>query len=70
MMVLGRLVEQLTGKTPDKALHDNRTTPLGLTDTGFRPLKWVADKQRLVATDARTSRGLLRGTVHDDDGVY
>lgn len=66
LMVLGRLVEKLTGKSLDKALRDSITTPLGLKDTGFRPLKWVADKQRLVATDARTSRGLLRGTVHDD----
>jgi CubicO group peptidase (beta-lactamase class C family) len=66
LMVLGRLVEKLTGKTLDKALRDNLTTPLGLTDTGFRPLNWVTDRQRLVATDARTSRGLLRGTVHDD----
>jgi CubicO group peptidase (beta-lactamase class C family) len=66
LMVLGRLVERLTGKSLDKALRDNLTTPLGLKDTGFTPLKWIADKQRLVATDARSSRGLLRGTVHDD----
>lgn len=66
LMVLGRLVEKFTGKTLDKAVRDNITTPLGLKDTGFLPLKWVTDKQRLVATDARTSRGLLRGTVHDD----
>ena len=66
LMVLGRLVEKLTGKSLDKAVRDNITTPLGLKDTGFLPLNWVADKQRLVATDARTSRGLLRGTVHDD----
>ncbi|GAA2563495.1 hypothetical protein GCM10010435_39470 [Winogradskya consettensis] len=66
LMVLGRLVEKLTGKSLDKALKDNLVTPLGLKDTGFLPLKWVSDKQRLVATDARTSRGLLRGTVHDD----
>ncbi len=65
LMVLGRLVEKLTGKTLDRALRDNLTTPLGLKDTGFTPLKW-ADRDRLVATDARTSRGLLRGTVHDD----
>ena len=65
-MVLGRLVEKLTGKSLDAALRDNLTTPLGLRDTGYRPLDRVADKQRLVATDARTSRGLLRGTVHDD----
>jgi len=66
LMVLGRLVEKLTGKTLDKAVRDTITTPLGLKDTGFLPLHWVGDKQRLVATDARTSRGLLRGTVHDD----
>lgn len=66
LMVLGRLVEKLTGATLDKAVRDNLTTPLGLEDTGFKPLTWVADKNRLVATDARTSRGLLRGTVHDD----
>jgi len=66
LMVLGRLVEKLTGKTLDRAVRDNLTTPLGLKDTGFLPLKWVTDKQRLVATDARSSRGLLRGTVHDD----
>ncbi|WP_305787278.1 serine hydrolase domain-containing protein [Symbioplanes lichenis] len=66
LMVLGRLVEKLTGKSLDKAVRDNLTTPMGLTDTGFLPLKWVKDKGRLVATDARTSRGLLRGTVHDD----
>jgi CubicO group peptidase (beta-lactamase class C family) len=65
LMVLGRLVEKLTGKTLDRALRDVVTTPLGLKDTGFTPLKW-ADRNRLVATDARTSRGLLRGTVHDD----
>ncbi|MFI5889121.1 serine hydrolase domain-containing protein [Actinoplanes sp. NPDC051513] len=66
LMVLGRLVEKFTGKSLDKALRDNITTPLGLKDTGFQPLKWVSNKARLVATDARTSRGLLRGTVHDD----
>jgi CubicO group peptidase (beta-lactamase class C family) len=66
LMLLGRLVEKLTGKSLDKALRDNLLTPLGLKDTGFQPLKWVSDKNRLVATDARSSRGLLRGTVHDD----
>jgi CubicO group peptidase (beta-lactamase class C family) len=65
LMVLGRLVEKFTGKSLDKAVRDLITTPMGLTDTGFTPLKW-APKDRLVATDARTSRGLLLGTVHDD----
>ncbi|MEV6492253.1 serine hydrolase domain-containing protein [Actinoplanes sp. NPDC051633] len=65
LMVLGKLVETLTGSTLDKAVRDQITGPLGLRDTGFKPLGW-AKKSRLVATDARTSRGLLRGVVHDD----
>jgi CubicO group peptidase (beta-lactamase class C family) len=66
LMVLGRLVEKVTGVSLVKAVRDNLTTPLGLKDTGFLPKKWVSDTSRLVATDARTARGLLRGTVHDD----
>ncbi|GAA0802464.1 hypothetical protein Sya03_04590 [Spirilliplanes yamanashiensis] len=63
-MVLAQLVEKVTGRPLDAALRDDVTGPLGLTGTGFRPLTWVGDRDRLVATDAR--RGLLRGTVHDD----
>jgi CubicO group peptidase (beta-lactamase class C family) len=69
LMVLGQLVEKVTGKALDVALRDAVTGPLALTDTGFKPLTWLgatARADRLVATDARSSRGLLRGTVQDD----
>ncbi|WP_089247430.1 serine hydrolase domain-containing protein [Asanoa hainanensis] len=69
LMVAAFLVEQLTGEPLDRALKTGITGPLGLRDTGFKPLTWLskdAQAKRLVATDARTSRGLLRGTVHDD----
>ncbi|MEV0715047.1 serine hydrolase domain-containing protein [Asanoa sp. NPDC050611] len=69
LMVAAALVEQVTGQSLDAALKSRLTGPLGLRDTGFKPLSWLsrADQAaRLVATDARTSRGLLRGTVHDD----
>jgi CubicO group peptidase (beta-lactamase class C family) len=66
LMVLGRLVEKFAGAPLDQVVRHQLTGPLGLRDTGFRPLTWVRDRNRLVATDARTSRGLLRGTVHDD----
>ncbi len=68
-MVLGQLVEKLTGLALDAALRRGVTAPLGLRETGFLPLQWVARADRatrLVATDARSSRGLLRGVVHDD----
>ncbi|MEU7607998.1 serine hydrolase domain-containing protein [Micromonospora sp. NPDC049204] len=69
LMVAGRIVEKATGQRLDQALKSNLTGPLGLRDTGFNPNTWLsgtAKADRLVATDARSSRGLLRGTVHDD----
>ncbi|MEU4555045.1 serine hydrolase domain-containing protein [Micromonospora violae] len=69
LMVAGKIVEKVTGQRLDQALRTNLTNPLGLRDTGFNPASWMsttAKTGRLVATDARSSRGLLRGTVHDD----
>ncbi|MFI7663003.1 serine hydrolase domain-containing protein [Micromonospora parva] len=69
LMVAGKIVEKVTGQRLDQALRTNLTSPLGLRDTGFNPNSWLsaaAKASRLVATDARSSRGLLRGVVHDD----
>jgi serine-type D-Ala-D-Ala carboxypeptidase len=68
LMVLGQLVEKVAGRALDDLVRTELTGPLGLRETGFRPLEWLspADRAtRLVATDARSSRGLLRGQVHD-----
>lgn len=69
LMVLGKLVEKLTAQPLDQALRTHVTGPLGLRDTGFLPPQWLSAADmasRMVATDARSSRGLLRGVVHDD----
>jgi CubicO group peptidase (beta-lactamase class C family) len=69
LMVLAQLVEQVTGQRLDQALADGITGPMGLTTTGFTPTTWLSTEDiaaRMVATDARSSRGLLRGVVHDD----
>jgi len=66
LMVAAQLVEKVTGTTLDRALKAELAGPLGLRDTGFKPMGWLSAKERLVATDARSSRGLLRGVVHDD----
>ncbi|GAB3938392.1 hypothetical protein GCM10027614_18370 [Micromonospora vulcania] len=69
LMAAGKIVEKVTGQRLDQALKTNLTGPLGLRDTGFKPNTWLssgAKATRLVATDARSSRGLLRGVVHDD----
>ncbi|MFI5912326.1 serine hydrolase domain-containing protein [Dactylosporangium sp. NPDC051541] len=69
LLLTQQILEKLTGKPLEQQVKTELTGPLGLRDTGFKPLGWLsaADRAaRLVATDARTSRGLLRGTVHDD----
>jgi CubicO group peptidase (beta-lactamase class C family) len=68
LMLAGLIVERLTGMRLDEATRTQITEPLGLRDTGFTPMLWLAaaGQDRLVATDARSSRGLLRGVVHDD----
>ena len=69
LLVLQQILEKITGKPLDQLVRSELTGPLGLRDTGFNPLRWLgpADRTaRLVATDARSSRGLLRGVVHDD----
>jgi CubicO group peptidase (beta-lactamase class C family) len=69
LLILQKILEKVTGRPLDQLVRTEVATPLGLRDTGFTPLNWLspADRaNRLVATDARTSRGLLRGVVHDD----
>ena len=68
LMLAGLIVERLTGMRLDAAVRAQITEPLGLRDTGYTPTSWLpeAARNRLVATDARSSRGLLRGVVHDD----
>ncbi|MER7283685.1 serine hydrolase domain-containing protein [Dactylosporangium sp. NPDC000244] len=69
LLLTQQILEKLTGKPLDQQVKNEITGPLGLRDTGFKPKNWLsaADQaNRLAATDARTSRGLLRGTVHDD----
>ncbi|MEV0809841.1 serine hydrolase domain-containing protein [Micromonospora sp. NPDC050200] len=69
LMVVGKLVEKVTGQRLDQALKTGLTDPLGLRWTGFNPSTWLSATDRatrMVATDARSSRGLLRGVVHDD----
>jgi CubicO group peptidase (beta-lactamase class C family) len=66
LLIAAQIVEKVTGKRLDRALRAGIVAPLRLRDTGYLPRSWVSDDERLVATDARSSRGLLRGVVHDD----
>ena len=59
-MVLGRVVERLTGRTLDEFTREEIYKPLGMLDTGFRP----ADPARVAPTEPADGE-MLRGLVHD-----
>jgi CubicO group peptidase (beta-lactamase class C family) len=63
LMLLGQIVEAITGYPLDELVRLLVVEPLRLRDTGFRPLSWLpeAEWSRLVATE--TSCPL--GVVHD-----
>jgi CubicO group peptidase (beta-lactamase class C family) len=67
MITLGKLVELTSGTTLDVAVREGITAPLGMADTGYNPS--ADDIDRIVATEDQpwTGRGVIRGTVHDEN---
>lgn len=67
LITLGVLVERLTGDRLDEVVADRITRPLRMTDTGFNPP--AAKLDRIVATEfqATPPRGMVRGSVHDEN---
>jgi len=64
LITLGRLLERVGGVPLDDLVRRHVTDPLGLRDTRFNP---DADPERMVATEAKPGRGLVRGVVHDEN---
>lgn len=64
-IILGRIIENVTGATLDQYAHKNIFEPLEMMDTGYNP----KDKERCAPTEARADRvynGMLQGQVHDE----
>jgi CubicO group peptidase (beta-lactamase class C family) len=67
MITLGKLVELASGRPLDVVVREGITDPLGMVDTGYNP---PADRiDRIVATEDQpwTGRGVIRGSVHDEN---
>jgi uncharacterized protein YbbC (DUF1343 family)/CubicO group peptidase (beta-lactamase class C family) len=62
-LVLGRLVERVSGQSLDAFARENIFEPLHMTDTGFRP-GGTGPTARVAPTEKADGR-MLRGTVHD-----
>jgi CubicO group peptidase (beta-lactamase class C family) len=67
LITLGVLVERLTGKKLDEVVADRITRPLGMVDTGYNPPASKLD--RIAATEYQVTppRGMIRGSVHDEN---
>jgi CubicO group peptidase (beta-lactamase class C family) len=77
MILLGALVERVSGETLDAFLEARVFEPLGLEDTGFNPLQWGGASPfrfaasasplltRIAPTEHTASRGHIHGVVHD-----
>ncbi|MCU1535879.1 MAG: estB [Humibacillus sp.] len=75
LIALGVLVERLRGAPLDVVVHERISTPLGMTDTGYRPTdrrptdRRPTDRRRTAATEFQASppRGLVHDQVHDEN---
>ncbi|WP_059005756.1 serine hydrolase domain-containing protein [Streptomyces specialis] len=69
-IVLGTVLERVAGRPLDALVAELVTGPLGMTDTGYRP--GPAVHHRVAATEDQpwTGRGVVRGTVHDENAYH
>lgn len=77
MILLGALVERISGQPLDAFVDARVFEPLGMADTGFNPLGWGAAAPfrlptagtpllpRIAPTERTAQRGLIHGIVHD-----
>lgn len=63
LILMGLIIEQLTGQAVQAAVTERVLTPLGLPDATFTPTV-----DQAVPTTYSQADGLLRGTVHDPKG--
>ncbi|RRR96902.1 class A beta-lactamase-related serine hydrolase [Glycomyces terrestris] len=65
LIVLGKVLERVTGQRLDELVAAYVCEPLGLKDTGYNP----ADRSRTAATEYQpwTGRGTVHGEVHDEN---
>jgi CubicO group peptidase (beta-lactamase class C family) len=59
-ILLGEVIERVSGMSLDQAFHKWIFQPLGMMDTGFDP-----EHDRCAPTEVREDRGLVWGQAHD-----
>ena len=67
MILMGEIVERLSGKPLDRFLHDTAFGPLGMKDTGFNPPASRLERIAPTEQDDVFRHRLIRGVVHDEN---
>lgn len=70
LISLGMIVEKLRGAPLDEVVKTHITDPLGMHDTGYNPLDWPVERERIAATEWQedtAGRGMVWGEVHDEN---
>lgn len=81
-MLLGLIIERITGMTQDQYLRATLYQPMGLSHTGFNPLRHGISAEQIAATELdgnsradrvlfpADKRAVVRGEVHDEKARY
>lgn len=67
MILMGEIVERLSGKPLDRFLHDHAFVPLKMKDTGFNPPARELPRIPPTEQDDVFRHRLVRGVVHDEN---
>ena len=68
VLLLGEIIERVSGKPLDVLVEERVFGPLGMEDTGYRPPERLLD--RIAPTEDNPWRGrVVRGEVHDENTV-
>lgn len=67
MILMGEIVEHISGKPLDRFLHDRAFVPLGMKDTGFNPPARLLARIPPTEQDDVFRHRLVRGVVHDEN---
>ncbi len=66
-ILLGEILERITGKTLDQLAHVQIFAPLNMADTMFNPPKNLLSRIAPTENDAAFRKELVRGEVHDEN---
>ncbi|GAK03592.1 beta-lactamase class C [Geomicrobium sp. JCM 19037] len=64
MLVLGKLIEEVSSEPLDAYIHEHITKPLGMNETMFNPPEELLGQ--IAPTEYTDERGLVWGIVHDE----